>query len=547
MTNKIAVLGIHKDPWHNTGASIVTEQDGKVDVVYLAEERLDRKKDSRDFPALAVAACMKHAGLVEFAELNLVVMDYLCHSNDWEKDFYKTPCRTDVFLTEIDPSKIRIINHHLAHAAASYYATTFQEAAILVVDGRGSDKETQSLYIGRNNEIRLLEKSFDIGIGLLYAAITKLIGFGLLQEGKTMGLAPYGSPKVTGARAERLLPINGKYSGVGVDYNELCIEDSYELCVPIDVSTPERKAQAAFEVQEECEREMLRLARYARDITGLKNLCVGGGVGLNSVANYKILKANLFDDLYINPACSDTGIALGAALWGYHTVLGRPRLTEPLTPFLGPVYSEQDLQDAMLPHGDLHRISGSKSFEKAADLLVKNFIVGCFQGRSEMGPRALGNRSILMSPLKAENKDILNSRVKFRESFRPFAPACMVEHMQEYFEIDCPSPYMLFVPDVRLEKREVIPAVTHTDGSGRLQTLTADLNPVFYRLASLFKQRTGVPVLLNTSFNVNGEPIVETPEDAIRCFKNTNIDAILIGEHLLIKPHLRAVLGLGNE
>lgn len=543
MTKRISVLGIHKDPWHNTGAAIVTEQNGKVEVVYVAEERLDRTKDSRKFPELAVAACLKHVGLRNVAELDLVILDYICRNDDWKKDFAGTPCRVDVFLSEIDQAKIHIINHHLAHAAASYYASTFPEAAILVVDGRGSDKETQSLFIGRGEGIQLLEKSTDIGIGLLYAAVTQLIGFGLLQEGKTMGLAPYGSPEAVGAKTERLLPIHGKYSGVGVDYSELCIEDSYELRVAVDVSTPERKAQAAFEVQEECEREMVRLAGYARAITGLGNLCVGGGVGLNSVANYKILKEGVFDELYINPACSDTGIALGAALWGYHAMLGRPRLTEPLTPFVGPVYSEQDLQDAMLPYTELYRISGKASFEKAADLLAQNFIVGCFQGRSEMGPRALGNRSILMSPLKAENKDTLNARVKFREKFRPFAPACMLEHVQEYFEIDCPSPYMLFVPDVRPEKREVIPAVTHMDGSGRLQTLTAELNPVFYHLTYLFKQLTGVPVLLNTSFNVNGEPIVETPEDAIRCFRNTNIDALLVGEHLLVKPHMIDILG----
>lgn len=544
MAKNISVLGIHKDPWHNTGASIITERDGRVDVVYIAEERLDRKKDSREFPERAVSACMKHAGLVSFSELDLVVMDYICRGDDWKKDFFKTPCRIDVFLNEIDPAKIHVINHHLAHAAASFYASTFQESAILVVDGRGSDKETQSLFIGRCNEIQLIEKSTDIGIGLLYASITQLIGFGLLQEGKTMGLAPYGSPGVSGAKAERLLPIQGKFSGVGADYSDLCIDGSYELRVQVDVSTPERKAQAAYEVQEECEREMLRLAQYAMDITGVKNLCVGGGVGLNSVANYKVLKTHLSDNLYINPACSDTGIPLGAALWGYHAVLGRPRLVEPLTPFVGPAYTEQDLQRAMQPHSDLYRISGSKSFEKAADLLAQNFIVGCFQGRSEMGPRALGNRSILMSPLKAENKDTLNERVKFRESFRPFAPACMLEHVQEYFDIDCPSPYMLLVPDVRVEMREVIPAVTHADGSGRLQTLTDELNPVFYRLASLFKQRTGVPVLLNTSFNVNGEPIVETPEDAIRCFRNTNIDAMLIGDHLLVKSHVRNILGV---
>lgn len=542
MNKKVAVLGIHKDPWHNTGASIVFEQDGITDMVYIAEERLDRKKDSRSFPERAVAACMKHAGLASFDDLDLVVVDYICHPDDWRKDFINTPCRTDVFLKEVDPAKIHIINHHLAHAAASFYTSPFDRSAILVVDGRGSDKETQSIFIGRGNEISLVEKSTCIGIGLLYASVTRLIGFDILQEGKTMGLAPYGSPAVTGDNPERLLPVCGVYSGVDSDYSELCVEDSYQLRVPIDVSTPKKKAQAAFEVQEECEREMLRLARYARETTGIKNLCIGGGVGLNSVANYKIVKASPADDLFVNPACSDTGIALGAALWGYHSVLGRPRAMGLQSPFVGPVYSEQELQNAIRAHDDLFHIAGSASFDHAADLLAKNFIVGCFQGRSEMGPRALGNRSILMSPLKAENKDILNARVKFREAFRPFAPACMLEYAQEYFDIDRASPYMLLVPDVRPHMRDVIPAVTHVDGSARLQTLTAQLNPAFYRLVSLFMQRTGVPVLLNTSFNVNNEPIVETPEDALRCFRNTNIDAILIGEHLLLKPHARAAL-----
>lgn len=544
MKKTIAVLGIHKDPWHNTGASIVIERDGKVDVVYIAEERLDRKKDSREFPQKSVEACMKHAGLKSFGELDLVVMDYIRDGKDWKADHFKKPCNTDVFLNDIDPAKIRIINHHLAHAATTYYASSFREAAILIVDGRGSDRETQSLFVAKGNDIQLIERSADIGIGLLYASVTQLIGFGMLQEGKTMGLAPYGSPEVTGQNPERLLPIKGKFSGISADYSDLCIEDSYELRVPIDVSTPERKAQAAYEVQVECEREMLRLAAYAKQKTGSSNLCICGGVGLNSVANYKVLQAQIFDNLYIHPACSDTGIPVGAALWGYHSVLGRPLLTEQLTPFVGPGYPDEHLKAAVLAHPDLQLISGKESFERTADLLAQNFIVGCFQGRSEMGPRALGNRSIMMSPLKAENKDILNARVKFRESFRPFAPACMLEHVQDYFEIDCPSPYMLLVPNVIPEKRDVIPAVTHVDGTGRLQTLTPDLNPVFYRLASMFKQRTGVPVLLNTSFNVNGEPIVETPEDAIRCFRNTNIDAILVGDHLLMKPHAASAVGL---
>ena len=222
----IAVRGIHKDPWHNTGASIVIERDGKVDVVYIAEERLDRKKDSREFPQKSVEACMKHAGLKSFDELDLVVMDYIKDGNDWKADYFNKPCKSGVFLNDIDPEKIRIINHHLAHAATTYYASSFKEAVILIVDGRGSDRETQSLFVAKGNDIQLIERSADIGIGLLYASVTQLIGFGMLQEGKTMGLAPYGSPEVTGQNPEPLLPIKGKFSGISADYSDLCIEDS---------------------------------------------------------------------------------------------------------------------------------------------------------------------------------------------------------------------------------------------------------------------------------------------------------------------------------
>lgn len=530
-----AVLGIHKDPWHNTGASIVCEIDGVPEVVYIAEERLDRIKDSRAFPEKAVTACMRHVGLESFDQLDLVVMDYIVDQTSWKDDFFKTPCRTDVFLQKLEKEKLKVINHHLAHAASAYYCSGYEESSVLVVDGRGSDKETQSLFQAKGATIKLIESSDKIGIGLLYAAITQLIGFGSLQEGKTMGLAPYGAPKSDDMSRPRILPIAGRFEGISADYSDLCIDGTYGLKIPIDVSSPEAKAQAAYEVQAECEKEMLRLARYAKSKTGSDNLCIAGGVGLNSVANYKILKTGEFKGLFIQPASSDTGIALGAALWGYHTVLKRPLLKGQISPFLGPSYSDEELSDLTNVPADLIVIDGENSFEKAADLLAANFILGCVHGRSEMGPRALGNRSIIMSPLRPENKDILNSRVKFREAFRPFAPACMLEHVAEYFDINVPSPYMLLVPDVLPEKREVIPAVTHVDGTGRLQTLTPELNPVFYKLAALFKERTGVPVLLNTSFNVNGEPIVESPQDAMRCFLGTNIDALLLEGRLFMK------------
>jgi carbamoyltransferase len=279
---------------------------------------------------------------------------------------------------------------------------------------------------------------------------------------------------------------------------------------------------------------MLHLARYAADRTGETSLCVSGGVGLNSVANWRIVQSRIFEDVFINPAASDTGIALGAALHGYHEVLGRPRSYDEVRVYIGPSYGASRLAEVIDGH-DGYRVVETDALGRAAELLAANLVVACFHGRSEMGPRALGNRSILMSPLVAENKDTLNRRVKHREPFRPFAPAVMEEHAHDYFQIDRPSPYMLLVPPVVEEKRDVIPAVTHVDGTARLQTVRESDNANLYALIDRFHALTDVPVLLNTSFNVANEPIVETPEDAIRCFLATGIDALLMGDRLLIK------------
>jgi carbamoyltransferase len=280
---------------------------------------------------------------------------------------------------------------------------------------------------------------------------------------------------------------------------------------------------------------MLYLAERARKLTGKTRLCISGGVALNSVANFVISKSGLFEQVFINPAASDTGIPLGAALYGYHTIYGRDRLTVPISPYIGPRHTPESVANAIQPALARCSVERERVLERTADLLADNRIVAHFHGRSEMGPRALGNRSILMSPMRAENKDVLNARVKHREAFRPFAPACLLEHTAEFFEIDVPCPYMLLVPPVRENKRHVIPAVTHVDGTGRLQTVSESDNPRFRRLIELFAERTGVPVLLNTSFNDNGEPIVESPDDAVRCFLGTDIDALLLDDVLLVK------------
>ena len=524
------VLGLHKDPWHDTGAALIRRDGDRTDFVVVSEERLDRVKDSRAYPEKAIAACLNEFGLKSIHDVDLVVLDYIC-DQDWRKDHFRRECRQDIALHELPTDKIRVVNHHLAHAYATYCSSGFDRAAVLIVDGRGSDKETQSLYLAEGSDIRLVAKTSQIGIGLLYAAVTQKIGFKLLQEGKTMGLAPFGADV-----QPPVFEFAAHYDGIVTDYAYACVEGSYDMRLSHrDIVSFEDKARAAFDVQAECERAMLHLARWARETTGATKLCISGGVGLNSVANYKILKSGLFEDVFVNPAASDTGIPLGAALYGYHHVLGAPRDYPDIPAFVGPSYTADAIADAIAKF-DGFAVVRTNAVDEAVKLLIDNQIVSCHFGRSEMGPRALGNRSILMSPLKAENKDTLNLRVKHREAFRPFAPAILEERVSEYFDMDRPCPYMLFVPAIHPDKRGVIPAVTHVDGTGRLQTVSRARNPLFYELIEKFSQATGVPVLLNTSFNDNNEPIVETPEDAIRYFLGTNIDALLIGgDTLLVK------------
>lgn len=528
------ILGLHKDPWHNTGAALIRQDDDGVAFATLGQERCDRVKNSRAFPLESARACMDELGVASFDDIDLVVTDYICEP-EWWRDAYSRPCTTDNFLADVDPARIHVMNHHLAHAHAVFYSSPYEEAAILIVDGRGSRKETQSLFVGDADGIHLLESTTKIGIGLLYAAVTEEIGFGILNEGKTMGLAPYGATV-----AKRIYDFPHAYDGIVTDYGSVCVEDSYEIRAPhAPVVSPEDRARAAFEVQEECESALLHLAAYARERTGLSNLCISGGVALNSVSNYKILQSGVFDDVFINPAASDSGIPLGAALYGYHHVYGGPRNYPTISPYLGPTYSDDDMRRAIAA-ADGFDVEDNAVLERTAALLTENKIVACFQGRSEMGPRALGNRSILMSPRVAENKDVLNARVKHREGFRPFAPAILEELTSDYYVLDRASPYMLLVPEVRPEMRSQVPAVTHVDGTGRLQTLNREFNAHFYRIVEAFYRATGVPVLLNTSFNVAGEPIVETPADAVRCFLGTNIDALLLGDHLLLKDPSRA-------
>jgi len=534
---EMLILGVHREPWHDTGAAVLVERGGKVELVSVTQERLDRVKDSRAFPSDAIEYCLDAVGAKQ-QDVDLFVSDYV-EVPVWNKDRLIKGDYHPLLHNVTDPrvgtldapvEKVAMINHHQAHAASAFYASPFDEAAILVVDGRGSDKETQSLYVAsRKDGIRLLEKSDRLGLGLLYATITVKIGFGILNEGKTMGLAPYGYQ----LSADIIDWSKRRFEGIHTDYSRLC-GGRYELHDPLPPMTEQTKARLAYEVQEEIERGMLHLARHARQVTGAKHLCIAGGVGLNSVANYRLLREGLFEDVFIQPACSDTGLPLGCALHGYYQIMKGNIRWKFSGPYLGRQYSKSEIEDAINSFSG-YEVSPDPSFNKTMSLLVENKVVGWFQGRSEIGPRSLGCRSILMSPCVAENKDLLNARVKHREAFRPFAPAVLEERAQEFFNLNRPSPYMLLIADVKKEKQSLVPAVTHVDGTARVQTVNRDANQPFYRLIELFGEQTGVPVLLNTSFNVAGEPIVESPQDAIRCFLSTGIDALLLEDVLLIK------------
>ena len=533
------ILGLHREPWHDTGAAILIENKGEIKIVSVSQERLDRIKDSRASPKDAIEYCMNEFGIKSMDEIDLVVSDYI-EVPIWNRDSIttdgyhpligKTSESHKVESMDISVEKIAIVNHHQAHAASAFYASPFEESAVLVVDGRGSDKETQSIYVAsRKNGVRLLEKSDNLGLGILYATITAKIGFGILNEGKTMGLSPYGDDD-----SKDIIDWNKRrFDGVHTDYTNIC-GGRYELFQDIPPISDKIQARLAYEVQNELEKGMVYLANHAKEITGSDYLCIAGGVGLNSVSNYKILQENIFKDIFIQPACSDTGIPLGCALHGYYQIFKGQLPYNFKNAYLGRNYSQDEIEKAINNLSGYHIIH-ENVLEKTVDLLIKNKVVGWFQGKSEIGPRALGSRSILMNPTIAQNKDILNAQVKHREAFRPFAPMVLEDKLSDYFVLDRPSPYMLIIAEVKENMLNKIPAVTHVDGTARVQTVSRDFNDKIYSLINMFSDRTGVPVLLNTSFNVAGEPIVETPVDAIKCFMGTGIDALCIGETLLIK------------
>jgi carbamoyltransferase len=597
------VLGISAF-YHDSAAALI--EDGRI-VAAAQEERFSRRRHDARFPSSAIAFCLQFAR-TRIEDIDLIVF--------YEKPFLKFERLLETYVgfaprglasfakamplwvheklflrrflvrqfgemaEDVDwDSRLMFSEHHYSHAASAFFPSPFGEAAILTIDGVG-EWATTSLALGSDTRIEMLrEIRFPHSLGLLYSAFTYYLGFRVNSgEYKVMGLAPYGSPRYRDTILGKLIDLkpDGSFRldmsyfdyATGLRMTNDAFADLFGGA-PRDPKEPltQRHMDIAASIQSVLDDAMLRIGRDLAVGTGQRKLCLAGGVALNCVSNGKLLRSRVFSDIWIQPAAGDAGGAIGAALGAYHlarvneprrTISGSSstRLDGMNGSFLGPEYSQSEIETRLNTLGAQFRVMPDDELISAAvDSLERKDVLGWFQGRMEFGPRALGARSILADARDPEMQSKLNLKVKFRESFRPFAPAVLRESLSQWFELDADSPYMLFVADVarahRLDSpeentdlewldrlrihRSDIPAATHVDGSARIQTVHAGTNPRFHALISAFANRTGCPVLVNTSFNVRGEPIVCTPEDAFRCFMGTRIDALAIGNCFLRK------------
>lgn len=545
------ILGIQSYASTDSGACIVrfAENGDELDYVAISEERLIRKKYPFTFPLYSLEYCMEHFGIKSLSEVDLMVGDFI-RAKRWNRSGPGYSCSEFDYLKlklDFDPKNIVQISHHMAHAASVFYTSSFDDSAILIVDGNGTDLQTTSFLKADNGKIRYLDSYKARGIGEVYGVVTKeILNLGEGGEGKTMGLAPFGKPY------EPVLKFDGSYDGIRTNYakfmrrmpfsdvlNQLdpkyrrsVLKNSYRCAVNKDQVTEPYFARIAFDVQQEAERVMVHLGRELYAATKCPNLCVAGGVALNSVANKIMFDATDFQKISVFPACSDAGIPFGLAVWGYYNYQGFKEYPKRKISFrnayTGTSYSQERIDSVLELYG---LPSSETSTQEVAMLLSEGNIIGWFQGASEYGPRSLGNRSILADSRREEMKDLVNIRVKHRETYRPFAPAILLEDCAEYFDIEGESPFMLLVADAK--KPDEVPATIHIDNTARVQTVTKEDNGIFYDLIKDFKELTGVPVILNTSFNDAGEPIVETPEDAIICFLKTEMDYLVLGNRLI--------------
>lgn len=592
------ILGISAF-YHDAAAALV--QDGEI-VAAAQEERFTRKKHDPNFPANAVRYCLEEAGIaagdvdyIAFYDKPLLKFErlietYLAFAPRgftsfrqalplWIKEkLFQKDLIADAIAENLGSgtdwrSRLLFSEHHLSHAASAFFPSPFERAAVLTMDGVG-EWATTSLAIGNGSDLKMVrEIHFPHSIGLLYSAFTYYTGFKVNSgEYKVMGLAPYGEPRFADKIREHLVDIkeDGSFR-LNMDYFDYCTgltmtNDKFAALFGGPARTSEtqltqREMDLAASVQVITEEIVLKLARGIARETGEKNLCLAGGVALNCVANGKLLRDRSFEKLWIQPAAGDAGGALGAALGSYHLFKQQPRKVVPTGDamrgsYLGPRFKQEDVEKRLTAMGArFKRLSDSETIEYCAQALAKGQAVGWHQGRMEFGPRALGGRSILGDPRSPTMQKLLNLKVKYRESFRPFAPSVLREHVGDWFDHNEDSPYMLIVADV-LEKhrlqmteeqqklfgieklnvpRSSIPAVTHVDYSARIQTVHQDTNPRYYALIKRFGELTGCPIVVNTSFNVRGEPIVCTPEDSFRCLMGTEIEVLAVENCIMEK------------
>ena len=440
-------------------------------------------------------------------------------------------------------AQLHVVPHHLSHAASAFLVSPFETAAILTADARG-EWTTVGLAQGRDNSVKIIDQiCLPNSLGHLYTAITEYLGFGAHAEYQVMGLAAYGKPIYKDFFFNKIVKLleKGRFE-LNPDYFSFYSKNYWKTLEPfigpgrMDENEPitDRHMNIASSIQKVLEEIVLHITHYLYKITGEQNLCIAGGVGLNSVMNYHLLKNSPFDDIFIQPASNDDGNALGSAFYIHNTILGNPRTFVMEDVDFGPGFSDEEIQSTL--DRCLVKYQSCPDIAKTvAELLVEGKVVGWFQGRMEMGPRALGYRSILADPRSDEMKDVLNKAIKFRQEFRPFAPSVLEEEANKYFEIEQKSPFMLFVTPVRPERKSEIPAVTHVDGTARPHTVSRNSNPLYWQLIKEFHNITGVPMIVNTSFNVRGEPIVCKPMDAVRCFYGSGMQALAIGKFLLLK------------
>jgi len=591
------ILGISAF-YHDSAACLI--EDGEI-VAAAQEERFTRKKHDHSFPAKAISYCLGAGGITAeqldsvafydkpWLKFERLLETYLGFAPAGLPSFYRSMplwLREKLWMEGLIrrelgdyEGEILFPEHHQSHAASAFYPSPFERAAVITSDGVG-EWATASWGLGEGRTLELRQElRFPHSLGLLYSAFTYYTGFRVNSgEYKIMGLAPYGEPKYVDTILEHLVDLRDDGSfRLNMKYFNYCqgltmTSRAFDRLFGGPPRKPEseltqREMDLARSVQEVTEEIMLRMARYARRETGASALTLAGGVALNCVANGKILREGIFDDVWIQPAAGDAGGALGAALFAWHQVHEGPRGADPRADrqagsYAGPSFStdaiEEWLKEREVPY---HRLEADETTTTVADLLVDEKVIGWFSGRMEFGPRALGARSIIGDARSQRMQSVMNLKIKYRESFRPFAPACLAEDVEDLFELDRPSPYMLLVADVqqrrRLEApaderdlfgidklnvpRSDIPAVTHVDYSARVQTVHSETNPRFHSLISAFKERTGYGVVVNTSFNVRGEPIVCTPEDAYLCFMRTEMDVLVLEDCVLYKTEQPAL------